>query len=131
MLGGTLALADWRTATLGAFAWLGIENISTPSGERWGGATPLSAYTGKRVDAPPARTAVATVTGSHFGLREPAVAPAALPVGQAATADPDPPESAGLSAANAPVFEAPLPTSRPPPPETGVQLASLSTSDPA
>src|SRR5262245_48244090 len=105
MLCVTLALADWRTAPLGAFAWLGIENIATSIGERWAkrGATPLSAYTGKPIDAPLARTAVATVTGSHFGLREPAGAPAALSVGQAATADPDPSKPAGLSAAKAPV----------------------------
>ena len=133
MLCVTLALADWRTATLGAFAWLGIET-ATSSGERWAkrGATPLSAYTGKPIDAPLARTAVATVTGSHFGLREPADAPAALSVGQAVTADPDPSETAGLSAAQAPVLEAPLPASRSTsPPDTGAQLASVSTSDPA
>jgi hypothetical protein len=54
-----------------------------------------------------------------------------MPVGKAtATADPNPPETAGASAAEAPVFEAPLPTSGPAsPPETRVQLASIPTSD--
>jgi hypothetical protein len=53
-----------------------------------------------------------------------------MSVDKAATADPDPPEAAGFSAAEGPVFEASLADSRPPPPETRVQLASLSTSDP-
>ena len=68
---------------------------------------------------------------SHLKLPEPTVAPAAMSVGKAATADPDPPETAsvlaGFSAAEVPVLEAPLRDSRPtPPPETRVQLASLS-----
>ena len=71
---------------------------------------------------------------SHLKLPEPAVAPAAMSV-EAATADPDPPETAfvlaGFSAAEVPVFEAPLPDSAPtPPPETRVQLVSLFRSDP-
>jgi hypothetical protein len=66
---------------------------------------------------------------SHLNLPEPIVAPAAI--SEAATADPDPPETAsvlaGFSAAGVPVLEAPLPDSRPtPPPETRVQLVSLS-----
>jgi hypothetical protein len=54
-----------------------------------------------------------------------------MPVGKAAaTADPNPPEAAGASAAEAPVFETPLPASRPAsPPETRIQLASIPTSD--
>jgi hypothetical protein len=64
----------------------------------------------------------------HLNLPEPIVAPAAI--SEAATADPDPPETAsvlaGFSAAEVPVLEAPLPDSRPtPPPETRVQLVSL------
>ena len=74
---------------------------------------------------------VAAAATSHLKLPEPAVAPAAISVGKAVTADPDPPETAsvlaGFSAAEAPVLEAPLRDSRPtPPPETRVQLASLS-----
>jgi hypothetical protein len=109
ILCGTVALADWRAATLDVFAWLGIENIATPSGDRWAirGATPLSADAGEPLDAPLARTAVASVMGYHLRLPEPAVAPA-------------------------PDFEAPLPASgSTPPTETGAQLASLSTPDPA
>ena len=54
-----------------------------------------------------------------------------MSVGQQATADPDPPETAsvlaGFSAAEVPVLEAPLLDSRPPPPpETRVRLVSLS-----
>jgi hypothetical protein len=60
-----------------------------------------------------------------------AVEPSAMSVGKAATPDPDPPDPAGFSAADAPVSEAPLVASAPTPPlETQVQLASLSTSDP-
>ena len=78
---------------------------------------------------------VAAVETSHLKLPEPAVAPAAMSVGKAVTADPDPPETAfvlaGISAAEVPVFEAPLPDSRPtPPPETRVQLVSLFRPDP-
>jgi hypothetical protein len=65
----------------------------------------------------------------------PTVASAAMSVGEATTADPNPPEPAfvleGVSAAAAPVVEAPVPESRPtPPPETRVQLVSLFTSGP-
>ena len=97
MLCVTLALADWRTATLGAFAWLGIET-ATSSGERWAkrGATPLSAYTGKPIDAPLARTAVATVTGSHSGCANLPSRPQPCPLVKAVTADPDPSENCGL-----------------------------------
>src|SRR5262245_28258990 len=134
MLCGTVALADWRAARLGVFAWWGIENIASPSGDRWAirGAAPLSADIWRPVDVPSASSAVAALTGSGLRLPEPAAAPAAMSVGQAAKTDPDPPEIADLSAAEAPVFEAPLPASRSTqPPETGAQLASISTSDPA
>jgi len=72
---------------------------------------------------------IAAAATSHLNLPEPIVAPAAI--SEAATADPDPPETAsvlaGFSAAGVPVLEAPLPDSRPtPPPETRVQLVSLS-----
>ena len=72
---------------------------------------------------------VAAAATSHLNLPEPIVAPAAM--SEAAMADPDPPETAsvlaGFSAAEVPVLEAPLPDSRPtPPPETRVQLVSLS-----
>jgi hypothetical protein len=72
---------------------------------------------------------IAAAATSHLNLPEPIVAPAAI--SEAATADPDPPETAsvlaGFSAAEVPVLEAPLPDSRPtPPPETRVQLVSLS-----
>ena len=60
---------------------------------------------------------------------------AAVPAADAATVDPVPGETAfvlaGVSAAEAPVVDAPLPDSRPtPPPETRVRLVSLFTADP-
>jgi hypothetical protein len=72
---------------------------------------------------------IAAAATSHLNLPEPIVAPAAI--SEAATADPDPPETAsvlaGFPAADVPVLEGPLPDSRPtPPPETRVQLVSLS-----
>jgi hypothetical protein len=74
---------------------------------------------------------VAAVATSHLKLSEPAVAPATMSIGNAATADPEPPEAgfvlAGVSAAEVPVLEAHLHDSRPPPPpDTRVQLVSLS-----
>ena len=72
---------------------------------------------------------VAAAATSHLNLPEPTSRPRPCP--EAATADPDPPETAsvlaGFSAAGVPVLEAALPDSRPtPPPETRVQLVSLS-----
>jgi hypothetical protein len=77
-----------------------------------------------------ARASVAAVAGRP---PEPAVKPAAIPVGQAAApADPNPPETASTSAAEAPVVETASSDSRPAsPPDTSFQLASLPTSDPA
>src|SRR5262245_41949344 len=135
MLCGTVTLAGWRAVTLGVSGWLGIENTATRSEDRGAvrGAAPVSADAREPVDAPLAsvKTSVAAVAGSLLRLREPAVAPAAMAVGQASTADPAPTERVGVSTAEAPVFETPLPASRStPPPETGAQLASPSTSDP-
>jgi hypothetical protein len=100
---------------------------------------------------------VAVVATSHLKLPEPAVAHAAVSLGDgaadpvssklvvasaavpaagAATVDPAPRETAfvlaGVSAVEAPVVEAPLPESCPTlPPETRVRLVSLFRSDPA
>jgi hypothetical protein len=119
MLCGTVALAGWGAARLGVFSSSGIENTATPIGDRGAtrGAASLSADAGQPVDAPLASTmaSVVAVAGSHLTLPEPAVAPAAMSVGKAATADSDPPETAAFSTAEAPVFEAPLPESRPTP----------------
>jgi hypothetical protein len=123
---GTVALADWGAARLGVFGSLGIETIATSIRDRGAtrGAASLS-------DAPlaGAMAALAAVAGRP---PEPAVKPAAMPVGKAAaTADPNPPETASTSAAEAPAVETPLPESRPAsPPETPFQLASINTSDP-
>jgi hypothetical protein len=139
VLCGTVALTDWGAVRLGVFGASGIENTPTPIGDGGAtrGATSLSTHATGAVDAPlaSAMALVAAVETSHLKLPEPAVAPAAMSVGKAATADPDPPETAfvvaGISAAKVPVFEAPLPGSAPtPPPETRVQLVSLSNSDP-
>src|SRR5262245_54658328 len=94
---GTVALAGWDAARLGIFG-SGIEYAATPIGDlgTTRGAASLSADAGEPVDAPlaSAMTSVATVAGAHLGLPEPAVAPAAMSVGKAATAVPDPPETA-------------------------------------
>jgi len=133
VLCGTVALAGGGAARLGVFGSTGIENTSTPIGDRGAtrGAASLSDV-GEPIDTPlaSAMASVVAVAGSHLTLPEPAVAPAAMSVGKAAMTDPDPAEAAGFSAAEEPFFEASLADSRPPPPETRVQLASLSTSDP-
>lgn len=123
VLCGTVALAGWGAARLGVFGSSGIENTATPMGGRGAtrGATSLSADVGGPLDAPlaSAMASIAAVATSQLKLPEPAAAPAAMFVGTAATA------------AEEPVFDAPLPDSRPTPlPETRVQLASLFTSDP-
>jgi hypothetical protein len=124
---GTVALAGWGAARLGVLGSLGIETTATSIGDRGAtrGAASLS-------DAPlaGAMASVAAVAGSLRPL-EPAVGPAAMPVGKAAaTADPNPPETAGAAAAEAPVVETALPASPPAsPPETRIQLASIPTSD--
>jgi hypothetical protein len=133
VLCGTVALASWGAAKLGVFGSSGIENREI--GNRWAtrGTTPLSADAGGAVDAPltSAIGSVSAVATFHLELPEPTLAPAAMSVGKAAIADRDPPETtsvfAGFSAAEVPVLETPLPDSRPtPPPETRVQLVSLS-----
>ena len=138
LLCGTVTIAGWCAARLGGFEWSGIENTAMPIWNRGAarGATVSSA------DAGPvgallahAMASVAAVTTSHRKLPEPAVASAAVPASDAATVDPGPRETAfglaGVSAAEAPVVEAPLPDSRPtPPPETRVRLVSLFRPDP-
>ena len=117
VLCGTVALTDWGAARLGVFGASGIENTPTPIGDGGAtrGATSLSTDATEAVDAPlaSAMALAAAAETSHLKLPEPAVAPAAMSVGEAATADPDPPETAfvvaGVSAAEVPVFETPLP----------------------
>jgi len=131
VLCGTIALIGWGFARPGVFGSSGIESSAIGDRRATRGATPLSADAGGAVDAPLASAmgSIAAAATSHLNLPEPIVAPAAI--SEAATADPDPPETAsvlaGFSAAEVPVLEAPLPDSRPtPPPETRVQLVSLS-----
>ena len=133
VLCGTVALAGWGAARLYVFGSSGIENGAIGDRGATRGTTPSSADAGGPVDAPLASAmgSVAVVATSHLQLQQPTVAPAATSVGKAATADPDPPETAsvlaGFSAAEVPVLEAPLRDSRPPPPpEMRVQLVSLS-----
>ena len=132
VLGGTLA--GWGTAKLVGPS--GIETTATPIGDRGpaSGATSLSADTGGLRYAPLASAmgSVTVLAMSHLELPEPAAEPADMVVGKSATADPVPPETAfvleSFSEAEAPVFETPLPNSRPTPlPEARGQLASLST----
>jgi hypothetical protein len=160
LLCGTVILAGWSAPRLGGLEWSGIENTATPIWNRGAtrGATTSSADVGP-VPAPlaPAMASVAAVATSHLKLPAPAVAQAAVslgdgvaadpvssklavasaavPAADAATVDPAPRETAfvlaGISAAEAPVVDAPLPDSRPtPPPKTRVRLVSLFTSDP-
>jgi len=131
MLCGTVAFASWGFARLGVFGSSGVENSAIGDGGATWGAAPLSADVGGAVDAPLASPmgSIAAAATSHLNLPEPIVASAAI--SEAATADPEPPETAsvlaGFSAADVPILEGPLPDSRPtPPPETRVQLVSLS-----
>jgi hypothetical protein len=138
LLCGTVTIAGSCAARLGGFEWFGIENTATPIWNRGAahGATILSADAGA-VGALQAHAiaSVAAVTTSHRKLPEPAVTSAAVSPTDAATIDPGPRETAfglaGVSAAQVPVVEAPLPDSRPtPPPETHVRLVSLFRPDP-
>ena len=159
LLCGTVTLAGWCAAGLGGFEWSGLENTSTELWNRGAarGATTSSADAGS-VGAPLARAkaslgAVAAslglpgTAGAHAAVSlgagaaadpvssKPAVASAAVPATDAATVDPAVGETdvvpAGVSA-KAPVVEAPLPNSRPPPPpETRGQLVSLFRPEPA
>jgi hypothetical protein len=133
-LSGTVALAGWGAARLGGLGSSAIENSAMPIGDRGAprGATCLSADA-KFVDAPLATAMASAVVTADPELLTCSVA--AKSVGEAATAAPEPPEPAfvlaGVSAAEVPAVDAPLPDPRPtPPPETRVQLASLFTSDP-
>jgi hypothetical protein len=134
----TATVAGWCAASLGGFEWSGIEKPATPIWNRGaaGGATVSSADAGPvRALLAHAIASVAAVTTSHRKLPEPAVASAAVPATDAATVDPGPRETAfrlaGVSAAEAPVVEAPLPDSRPTsPPEKRVRVVSLFRPDP-
>ena len=113
LLCGTVAVAAWCAAGLGGFEWSGIENAATSI---WNGWAPRGATT-------PGADAGAESTSSKLAL-----ASAAMRATDTVTVDPAPHEagSGGLSAAEAPVVEAPLPDSRPAPPsETRGRLVSL------
>jgi hypothetical protein len=120
------------TAAIGGFEWSGIETPATPIWNR--GAADGAAVA--NADAGPvgallahAIASVAAVTTSDRNLPEPAVASAAVPATDGATAGPGPRQTAfrlaGVSAAGAPVVEAPLPDAGPTPPETHERLVSL------
>ena len=120
------------TAAIGAFEWSGIETPATPIWNRGAadGAAVASADAGP-VGALLAHAiaSVAAVTTSDRKLPEPAVASAAVPATDAATVGRGPRQTAfrlaGVSAAVAPVVEAPLPDAGPTPPETHERLVSL------
>jgi len=123
LLCATAAVAG--AASVGGFEWPRIENAATRIWNRGaaGGATVASADAGPlRALLAHAIASVAAVTTSHRELPEPAT--------DAATVDPGPRQTAfrlaGVSAAGAPVVEAPLPDAGPtPPPETHERLVSL------
>jgi hypothetical protein len=113
LLCGTVAVAAWCAAGLGALEWSDIENAATSI---WNGGAPRAATT-------PGADAGAVSTSSKLAL-----ASAAMRATDTVTVDPAAHEagSGGLSAAEAPVVEAPLPDSRPAPPsETRGRLVSL------
>jgi hypothetical protein len=113
LLCGTVAVAAWCAAGLGGLEWSDIENAATSI---WNGGAPRAATT-------PGADAGAESTSSKLAL-----ASAAMRATDTVTVDPAPHEagSGGLSAAEAPVVEAPLPDSRPAPPsETRGRLVSL------
>ena len=113
LLCGTVAVAAWCAAGLGGLEWSGIDNAATSI---WNGAAPRAATT-------PGADARAESTSSKLAL-----ASAAMRATDTVTVDPAAHEvgSGGLSAAEAPVVEAPLPDSRPAPPsETRGRLVSL------
>ena len=121
------------TAAIGAFEWSGIETPATPIWNRGAadGAAVASADAGP-VGALLAHAiaSVAAVTTSDRKLPETAVASAAVPVTDGATAGPGPRQTAfrlaGVSAAGASLVEAPLPDAGPtPPPETHERLVPL------
>jgi len=124
LLCATAAIAGCA-ASVGGFEWAGIENPATRIWNRGaaGGATVASADAGPlRALLAHAIASVAAVTTSDRKLGEPAT--------DAATVEPGPRQTAfrlaGVSAAGAPVVEAPLPDAGPtPPPETHERLVSL------
>src|SRR5262249_53925641 len=134
----TAAVAGGCAASLGGFGGSGRENPATLiwNGGAAGGATVASADAGPlRALLVHAIASVAAVTTSHRELPEPALASAAAPAADAATVDPGPRETAfgvaGVSAAEAPVVEAPSPDSRPTSPsEKRVRVVSLFRPDP-
>jgi hypothetical protein len=129
-LSGTVALAGWGAAVVGGLGSPRIENSATPIEEHRAtrGVMSLSAAA-RSVIAPPA-TAMASVAAvsSHLKLPESAVALAAAFVADVSMADavklPD--SAAALPA----TLVTHVPIADPEPPETRVQLASLSPSDP-
>jgi len=133
LLCATVTIAGWCAARPGGFEWSGIENTATAIWNRGAarGATIASADAGP-VGALLAHAiaSVAAVTTSDRKLPEPAVASAAAPATDAVTVGSGPRQTAfrlaGVSAAGAPVVEAPWPDAGPtPPPETHERLVSL------
>jgi hypothetical protein len=124
LLCGTITIAGWCAARLGGFEWSGIENTVTPIWNRGAarGATISSADAG-RVGTllAPAMASVAAVATSHLKLPEPAVAHAAVSLGDGAAADPvssirptPPPETRLVSLFRGdPAKEDPQPAARP------------------
>jgi hypothetical protein len=127
LLCGTVTFAGWSAAGLGGFDWSNIENTATLLWNRVAtrGATTSSADAGSIGAAmAPARASLAAGVSSHLKLPGPAAASAALPATDAVTVDPATGDVAGVSAAEAPVIEAP--DSHPTPPsETRGRLVSL------
>ena len=142
---GTVAVAGWGAAGLGAVESSGIETTATPIGDRTAipRATFVSLYA-DRIDAALPKAALAI---SHLRLPKPVFALTPAVAADAVTAEPAPfelavaitsvgdaPSPAALvaddSAVEVPGIEAPSPDSRPTEPATRVRLVSLFRSDP-
>jgi hypothetical protein len=124
----SVVLCGAVAAGLCVFGSSGIENAR--SGDH---ATPRA--TARSIAGAGEQASTAAPAGSDLGSSEAATAlslgaPAGAPIGKLVRADPEPPETARVSAAAAPASEASSPASAPPPPETRFKLASVSSSDP-
>jgi hypothetical protein len=117
-LGGTVALAGWGAAVVGGLGSSGVANTASPIEEHRATRGMRSLSAAARSVVAPLATAMASVpaVSSHLKLPESAVALAAASVAKLR-------EPVAASVADVPMAD-------PDPPETPVQLASLSPSDP-
>src|SRR5262245_31440181 len=102
---------------------------STPTADRGATSDAVSLSAGAEEPAS-AIVSVAALAGVDLRLPEPAVVPSARSVGKTAPPDLDPPETAVSAAEPSASETTSAPSVSMPLPETQIQLASISTSDP-